>query len=59
MEKSEIFHFVQMYREDQDQDDADEERALGERFRSNRYVTKSDLKRVIAWKFQGRLKGRQ
>jgi hypothetical protein len=59
MDKNELLRFVQKYKEDQGQDDAEEERKLGERFRSNRCVTKSDLKRVIAWKFQGRLLGRR
>jgi hypothetical protein len=59
MDKASILRFVRQYDADRDQDDADEERALGERFRANRCVTKSDLKRVIAWKFQRRLKGRQ
>jgi hypothetical protein len=59
MEKANILHFVRQYDADRDQDDADEERVLGEQFRSNRCVTKPDLKRVVAWKFQGRLKGRQ
>lgn len=59
MDKARIVRVLDQYRATQDPDDTDEERVLGERFRSNRCVTKSDLKRVIAWKFQGRLKGRQ
>jgi len=59
MNKKEIIFWKNRYDEEEDLYNKGLEEKLREKFRKNKQITKSDLMRIIKWKFQGRLLGRQ
>jgi len=59
MDKKEIIFWKNKYNQEEDLFNKELEERLGEKFRENNQVTKSDLIKIIKWKFQGRLLGRQ
>jgi len=59
MTKGEIVFWRDKYDKEEDLYNKGEEERLRKKFRKNRFITKTDLKTIIKWKFQGRLLGRQ
>ncbi len=59
MDKRELLFWKSKYNNEEDLDSAGVEEELRSRFQSERCVTESDLARIVIWKFQGRLLGRQ
>ena len=59
MDKDEISKWLDRYNKEEDLYNTGLENELGTKFRRNKFITKEDLKKIIKWKFQGRLKGRQ
>lgn len=59
MNKDEILKWVDRYNKEEDLFNTSLESELGTKFQKNRYITKDDLERIIEWKFQGQLRGRQ
>ena len=57
MNKKEILEWNDRY--DKEELDYKEEKEIGENIRKNGFLTKEDLVKIIKWKFQGRLIGRQ
>jgi len=59
MKKQDILYWRNKYNKDEDLYNKGDEEELGVRFQKNRCMTKADLERIVKWKFQGRLRGRQ
>ncbi len=59
MNKKELLYWKNKYEQEYEPYNANVENELRYKFQQNRYVTKEDLKRIIMWKFQGKLLGRQ
>ena len=58
MNKEEILMWNKKYNEEEDLYNTNLEEELGKKFRKNKFITKDDLKEILGWKFQGRLRGR-
>lgn len=54
-----IIYWRDKYDREEDLYNKGEEEELRTNFQRNKYITKEDLIRVVKWKFQGRLEGRQ
>jgi len=59
MDKDEILKWLARYDKEEDLYNTGLEGELRTKFQRNKFITKDDLKRIVKWKFQGRLKGRQ
>lgn len=59
MKKQDILYWRDKYIKEEDLYNKGDEEELRVRFQKNRHMTKADLERIVKWKFQGRLKGRQ
>lgn len=59
MNKDEILFWNDKYDKEEDLYNKGDEEELRQKFQQNKYLTKDDLIRIIRWKFQGRLVGRQ
>lgn len=59
MDRESIIFWREKYDSEEDQYNRGEEEELRANFQKNKYITKKDLIRVVKWKFQGRLEGRQ
>lgn len=59
MDKKEILYWKERYNKEEDLYSKGEEDYLRSKFRKNKFITKVDLIRIVKWKFQGRLLGRQ
>jgi len=59
MDREELLFWSNRYDREARAYDSSIEKELGRKFRENGFVTKSDLKKIIRWKFQGRLSFRQ
>jgi len=59
MNKKEIIFWRDKYNKEEDLYNKGLEEKLRDKFQKNNQITKSDLVRIIKWKFQGRLLGRQ
>lgn len=59
MNKTEILFWKDKYNQEEDLYSKNDESELHEKFKKNQFVTKKDLVRIVKWKFQGRLIGRQ
>lgn len=59
MNKKEIIFWKNKYDEEEDLYNKGLEENLRKKFQKNKLVTKDDLIKIIKWKFQGRLLGRQ
>jgi hypothetical protein len=59
MDREEIIFWKGKYDREEDRYVTGTEEQLRANFHENRYVTKEDLEKIIKWKFQGRLTGRQ
>lgn len=59
MNKNDLLFWRDKYNKEEDLYNKGDEEEIGENLRRNNYLTKSDLERIIKWKFQGRLIGRQ
>ncbi len=57
--KEEILSWLNRYNEEEGLDNNNEEADLQKRFQINQYITKDDLVRIIRWKYQKKLAGRQ
>lgn len=58
MTKKEILMWNKRYDGEEDLYSTGLEKELGKKFRKNKFITKDDLKKIMGWKFQGRLEGR-
>jgi len=59
MDREEIIFWKEKYDGDEGLSVTGVEEELRAKFKANGYATKQDLEKVIKWKFQGRLAGRQ
>jgi len=59
MDKDSIISWRDRYNKEEDLYNKGDEEELRSKFQENQYITKDDLIRIIEWKFQGRLTGRQ
>lgn len=59
MNKDEILIWKNKYDKEEDLYNKGDEGDLHEKFQKNQFITKQDLVRIVKWKFQGRLTGRQ
>lgn len=59
MDRDEIVSWGDKYDREEDKYVTGTEEELRAKFRQNRRATKEDLEKIIKWKFQGRLTGRQ
>jgi len=59
MNKQEIIIWCDKYNKEEDSYNKNAEDALRSKFQINKCFSKEDLIRVVKWKFQGRLEGRQ
>jgi len=59
MDREQIQNWLDKYNKEEDLNNVGIEKELGRKFKLEQKLTKEDLKKVIEWKFQGRLKGRQ
>ena len=59
MDKESIISWRDRYNKEEDLYNKGDEEELRSKFQENQYITKDDLIRIIEWKFQGRLTGRQ
>lgn len=59
MDREEIIFWKGKYDREEDRYVTGTEEELRAKFGENRYATKEDLEKIIRWKFQGRLAGRQ
>ena len=59
MNIKEINHWLYRYNNEEDSYNNGLEEEVGCRIRQHKKVTKEELKKIIEWKFQGRLKGRK
>lgn len=59
MKKEELIYWKNKYDKEEDLDNKRDEEELRKKFQENRFITKKDLVRIVKWKFQSRLKGRQ
>lgn len=59
MKKQDILYWRDKYDKEEDLYNKGDEEELRAKFQKNKYTTKADLERIVKWKFQGRLKGRQ
>jgi hypothetical protein len=59
MNREEIIFWRDKYDREEDKYVTGTEEELRAKFRENRHATKEDLEKIIKWKFQGRLAGRQ
>jgi len=59
MNRDEIISWQDKYDREEDKYVTGTEEELGRKFKENRHATKEDLEKIIKWKFQGRLTGRQ
>jgi hypothetical protein len=59
MKREELIYWKNKYDKEEDLDNKRDEEELRKKFQENRFITKKDLVRIVKWKFQGRLKGRQ
>lgn len=57
--KNELLHWLERYNKEEDLYNTGLEEELRNKFQKYRFMTKDDLLRIVEWKFQGRLKGRQ
>ena len=59
MNRKEIVFWSNRYNKEEDPHNKGLEEELRNKFQKNKLVSKSDLIKIIKWKFQGRLRGRQ
>lgn len=59
MTKEEILFWKNRYEQEEDLYNTEDEGQLRNKFSHNGFMAKEDLVRIVKWKFQGRLKGRQ
>ena len=59
MKKEELLFWKNKYDKEEDLYIKGDEEELMERFQEYNFITRSDLTRIVKWKFQGRLLGRQ
>jgi hypothetical protein len=59
MERDALIFWRDKYDAEEDLYNKGEEEELRAKIQKNQYVTKENLKRIVEWKFQGRLEGRQ
>lgn len=59
MKKKDILYWRDRYDKEEDLYNKGDEQDLRVKFQKNRCMTKAELTRVVKWKFQGGLKGRQ
>jgi len=59
MDKKSIISWRKKYDKEEDLYTKGEEEELRAKFQKNKFMTKDDLKRIVKWKFQGKLEGRQ
>ena len=59
MNRESIIYWRDKYDREEDKYNKGEEEELRANFKKNKHLTKEDLIRVVKWKFQGRLEGRQ
>jgi hypothetical protein len=59
MNKDELLFWKNKYDKEEDLYNKGDEEELRTKFQKNNFITKEDLIRIVKWKFQGRLKGRQ
>jgi len=59
MDKKSIIYWRKKYDKEEDLYTKGVEEELRVKFQKNKYMTKDDLKRIVKWKFQGKLEGRQ
>ena len=59
MNKEELIFWKNKYDKEEDLYDKGEENKLRKKFQENNFITKQDLVRIVKWKFQNRLLGRQ
>lgn len=59
MNKKKILYWLERYNKEEDKSNSTLEEKLGRIISKRGFLTKEDLKKIIKWKFQGRLKGRQ
>ncbi len=59
MNKIELLWWKDKYDKEEDRYNKGDEEELRVRFQTNKFITQNDLERIIKWKFQGRLGGRQ
>ena len=57
--KNEILSWLDRYNAEENLQNNCEEANLRQRFQSNQFITKEDLVRIIKWKYQGKLEGKQ
>ena len=59
MNKKELLFWKNKYDKEEDLYTKGDEEELRKEFQENNFITKQDLIRIVKWKFQGRLLGRQ
>ncbi|MGB7294576.1 MAG: hypothetical protein WBC70_03230 [Candidatus Aminicenantales bacterium] len=59
MDRKSIIYWRDKYDREEDKYNKGEEEELRANFRKSRHITKEELIRIVKWKFQGRLEGRQ
>lgn len=59
MNKDELLFWKNKYDKEEDLYNKGDEEELRKKFQENNFITKQDLIRIVKWKFQGRLLGRQ
>lgn len=59
MNKEELLFWKNKYDKEEDLYNKGGEEELRKKFQENNFITKQDLSRIVKWKFQGRLLGRQ
>ena len=59
MNKDELLFWKNKYDKEEDLYNKGDEEELRKKFQENNFITKQDLTKIIKWKFQGRLMGRQ
>lgn len=59
MNREELISWKSRYNKEQDDTDKSEERELSLKIQKKQYITKKELEKIIKWKFQNKLIGRQ
>lgn len=59
MDKNKLLYWLDRYNKEEDRYSSDLEKKLGYKVRINKKLTKEDLRKIIEWKFRGRLIGRR
>lgn len=59
MNKDELLFWKNKYDKEEDLYNKGDEEELRKKFQKNNFITKQNLTKIIKWKFQGRLTGRQ